>query len=170
MTASIQSAEDESRDIPAAEGGADQPSATTPLAAERAGSSSTVSLMSGTGDRCSVCSAELAQDQRYCVECGTRRGGARFTLPARRPESTTAVVTASEPWFGGRNTVLLATIVVLLALGVGVLIGNSGGQTVRVVGVSGSAAAQTKASTTSGKSSGATKPQKAPNNGNFFGS
>ncbi len=29
------------------------------------------------GDRCSLCRAPLAIDQRYCLQCGQRRGGKR---------------------------------------------------------------------------------------------
>src|ERR1700709_835581 len=42
----------------------------------------TESLVAGTmGDRCVNCGAPLSSDQRYCVNCGERRGAARFTLP-----------------------------------------------------------------------------------------
>jgi hypothetical protein len=85
-------------------------------------------LMNAPADRCRVCSAEMAVDQHYCVECGTRRGKPRFTLAKGATpggQSTSAgpsVVVAG--WT--RVTGLLAIAVVLLALGVGVLIGNAG--------------------------------------------
>jgi hypothetical protein len=86
-------------------------------------------LMNAPADRCRVCAAEMASDQHYCVECGTRRGKPRFTLAkesasgAASASATPSVVVAG--WT--KLTGLLAIAVVLLALGVGVLIGNAGG-------------------------------------------
>jgi F0F1-type ATP synthase membrane subunit c/vacuolar-type H+-ATPase subunit K len=67
----------------------------------------------------------MAVDQRYCVECGTRRGKPRFALadaPVAAPAAT-PVPQAAGGW--SRLSAALAVIAVLLALGVGVLIGNS---------------------------------------------
>lgn len=80
----------------------------------------------GAGEECVVCSSGLAADQRYCVECGTRRGKPRFTL-------ATANAVEPEPSRGRRTeraglstaTVLVGIVTLLLALGVGVLIGKS---------------------------------------------
>ena len=102
------------------------------------GEQETQSLVSASvGDRCVNCGSSLASDQRYCVVCGERRGAARFTLPA-----TTPVVETSSPsprnGDGGRNrprvsggaTLVAGVGTLLLAMGVGVLIGhNSGGST-----------------------------------------
>ena len=44
-------------------------------------------------DRCGNCGTPLAHDQRYCVECGERRGQSRF--PTAQP--TTEVRTSAEP-------------------------------------------------------------------------
>jgi hypothetical protein len=130
-------------------------------------------LVSAAGsERCPVCSAEMAADQRYCVECGTRRGKPRFQLAGgqSRPSATTAPQSPSS--VPARVTAMLALIVVLVALGVGVLIGNSGGSSpikgpVTVVlsgsgttGGTGSAGAKS-----TGKSAGTSKtpaPSKAP--------
>ncbi|MFZ0388585.1 MAG: zinc-ribbon domain-containing protein, partial [Solirubrobacteraceae bacterium] len=39
----------------------------------------TENLVAGTmGDRCVNCGAPLSSDQRYCINCGERRGAARF--------------------------------------------------------------------------------------------
>ena len=41
-------------------------------------------------DRCAACGAHLANDQRYCLECGERRGQARFTAPAAATAATSS--------------------------------------------------------------------------------
>lgn len=38
--------------------------------------------VSAAGERCATCDAPLASDQRYCVNCGARRGRPRFTPEA----------------------------------------------------------------------------------------
>jgi hypothetical protein len=78
---------------------------------------------------CAACGAPLAADQRYCLECGTRQLAARsrfldsFTPssialdpPARRPAS-------SRP---SGASAIAGVGVLLLAMGVGVLIGRAG--------------------------------------------
>jgi hypothetical protein len=95
-----------------------------------------------TGDAypCAACGAPLADDQRYCLECGHRRapqtssllggvapgapqhaGSAYGPPPGQQP--------AAGAHGGGRSntvTVLAGVGVLLLAMGVGVLIGRSG--------------------------------------------
>jgi hypothetical protein len=141
-----------------------------------------VSILVGavSSDRCPVCSAEMAGDQRYCVECGTRRGKPRFEL-AGGPSRKAAAATVSQPApsVSSRLTLMLALIVVLVALGIGVLIGNSGSSSgikgpITVV-LSGSSAngAGSGSSKTAGKSNGAAKtaaPPKTSTTSNFFGS
>ncbi len=82
------------------------------------------------GDRCQNCQAPLASDQRYCVSCGERRGRARFSFdalaeaPAPAPAPAAPAprhrsrVSASINFIAG-----IATL--LLAMGVGVLIGHN---------------------------------------------
>lgn len=110
-------------------------------------------LISAEADRCHVCSATLAVDQRYCVECGTRRGNPRFVL---------APSADGEPGSTGRDRpgmragaaavtrlqLLLALLVVIAAVGVGVLIGAAGARSTRVtvVGTRGQAATGTATS------------------------
>jgi len=81
-------------------------------------------------DRCPSCGAELAVDQRYCVECGHRRGKPRYTLAA--PERIVPAA-AAPVRTGGRFSpgvaLLTGLATLLLALGVGVLIGKSGNNT-----------------------------------------
>lgn len=87
---------------------------------------------------CRACGAPLAADQRYCLQCGTRRAEARLpfleilarqvpTAPAS--EATVTRTTTSGNWFSrfGTNTAAVAGVAcLLLALGVGVLIGGLG--------------------------------------------
>jgi hypothetical protein len=83
-------------------------------------------------DQCTECQAHLAPDQRYCVECGTRRGEARFPVtdmmtrkaaPAAAPPPKRRVrMTANATLIAGIGTLLLA-------LGVGVLIGRTSNDT-----------------------------------------
>ena len=88
------------------------------------------------GAPCAVCAAPLAGDQRYCLSCGTRRAEAR--LPFREILTTNAAVAAAPPpaqaqrakaQDDGTRSALLALASIgclLLALGVGVLIGGAG--------------------------------------------
>ncbi|MEP6953611.1 MAG: hypothetical protein ABI950_06055 [Solirubrobacteraceae bacterium] len=88
------------------------------------------------GEPCPGCGAALAGDQRYCLQCGTRRGDARLPFRdalAGRPPGGGYVerVTeryAPEPAPDSRTglTFLAGLACLLLALGVGVLIGRSG--------------------------------------------
>jgi hypothetical protein len=115
----------------------------------------------------------MAPDQRYCIACGERRsgGGLRDALP----RTQTAVATPA-PQQGPRisaNTSLIAGVfTLLLALGVGVLIGRSGdhgsGKAVapQVVTVSAGAAGASGASgatadTSAAKTAAATHASKA---------
>jgi hypothetical protein len=128
------------------------------------------------GEPCANCGALLARDQRYCLECGTRRAGMGALLsdapdPRRPPAPLTAERVPGEPalppfepaWRldGG----LLAGVgCLLLALLVGVLIGRSGAggdnakapapQVVTVGGPAASTAAATPATFTSDWPSG----------------
>jgi hypothetical protein len=82
---------------------------------------------SAASDRCPSCQTPLASDQRYCINCGERRGKARFTAAAGAPlpEPKSA---PKQPRQGGRGngaaTLVGFIAVLLLAMGVGVLIGH----------------------------------------------
>ncbi len=127
-------------------------------------------------DRCGACGAPLAHDQRYCVECGERRGASR--LPAGQPAAEASPGRARAPR-GPRGqrvssgTTLVAGVgVLLLAIGLGVLIGrlghNSSNQKassppVQVVTVQGgSATSATTAATTPAHHTAAAAASTAP--------
>ncbi len=85
-------------------------------------------------EQCAKCSAPLADDQRYCLQCGEPRphiGGPPSgtpTAPTSTPASPTVPPIPSTSSSGRNNTLaLLAGVgVLLLAMGVGVLIGRAG--------------------------------------------
>lgn len=87
------------------------------------------SAPAATEDRCSNCGAHIAHDQRYCVECGERRGQSRFPVaePATevRTRSARSVRSAaSSPRVSSGTTLVAGIGVLLLAIGLGVLIGS----------------------------------------------
>src|ERR1700760_754947 len=82
------------------------------------------------GDRCAACGTQLATDQKYCVNCGERRGKARF--PVGTAAVTPAAAAPPPPPRTTRkqrlssSTALVAGVgTLLLAMGVGVLIGHT---------------------------------------------
>jgi cobalamin biosynthesis Mg chelatase CobN len=88
-------------------------------------------LVAGVGDACTNCGARLAAEQRYCVECGERRGQARLPFADAVEQRTQAAAAAATPPKKHRgltaNGALIAGVgTLILALGVGVLIGRSG--------------------------------------------
>jgi hypothetical protein len=90
-------------------------------------------LLSGPiGDRCANCDATLAADQRYCLNCGERRGRTRFaagSAPVPSGSVTTTTTTVAEPVVARRNsagiTLIAGIATLILAMGVGVLIGQN---------------------------------------------
>ncbi len=120
MTATSRSAEDESRD---------PTTGASPVAAPAdAGAVEGFAVGMSSSDRCANCGAEMAVDQRYCVECGTRRGAPRFTLASATAGPRGAAVTPAVGQMivpaRQRLTVLIAVLAILVAIGVGVLIGH----------------------------------------------
>jgi hypothetical protein len=88
------------------------------------------------GEPCATCGAPLAADQRYCLECGTRRAEARLPfrdiLAGKAPPPGAAPPSApapSEPPARAGLAFLAGLLCLLVALGVGVLIGRSGDDT-----------------------------------------
>ena len=84
-------------------------------------------------EACASCGAQLADDQRYCLNCGARRGDARVPFMEilggggrDRPPAAPPVAGDTAPR-SSRNLTIVASIgCLLLALGVGVLIGHGG--------------------------------------------
>ena len=173
MTASMRSAE----------GGAGQPTDDAP---GPAASEPTANLLVSSGDRCTNCGAALAVDQRYCVECGTRRGKPRFSIadsakPAETAPQAGPAFSVAAGW--NRLSAILAVIAVLLAIGVGVLIGNASQAPVKVqlsgASLSSTGSGGSAGKTTSKSGSGSTSSSTCTNGtagckngkqtGNFFG-
>jgi hypothetical protein len=116
-------------------------------------------------EHCAECGAPMASDQRYCVECGERRGERRFPTG---PQPVAATSVATPPPTEGRrsrmssSTTLIAGVgTLLLAMGVGVLIGRSGngpsghgGSGVQVVTVSPTAGASSGTTATTSTTAG----------------
>jgi hypothetical protein len=127
--------------------------------------SPTAILGTVAGQRCPSCDAALAADQRYCVECGERCGPPRLPVMDPRAQHVRETVLAEpsprrfSPTSG--TTLVAGVATLLLALGVGVLIGHSAKSTqataarapVQVVTVAGGAPA---AGTTGAAATGAT--------------
>lgn len=94
----------------------------------------------GSGDNCPNCGSVLASDQRYCLQCGQRRGEPRlpfmdavvFMETSKRAPAEPGAAPAPPPPadrrpFMSANASLVAGVATLvLAIGVGVLIGRSG--------------------------------------------
>lgn len=123
---------------------------------------------------CRACGAPLAEDQRYCLQCGTRRAEARLPfldILGRRggaPAAVTATTVGSRPGGGGRlsrmsaSTAAIAGVAcLLLALGTGVLIGglgdggSSSAATPQVISVGGAAPAAAPAASSAAPSTSA---------------
>jgi hypothetical protein len=138
----------------------------TPESASAASTAMHRLLGAKPGQGCGACGAAMAADQRYCVECGERRGAQRVSLlegPAQRPrESPPRPAQPSQRRIAPVNSTLIAIIgTLLLALGIGVLIGRSGNTSVKsppaqVVTISGGPA--TGATTTTPATGTATTP------------
>jgi hypothetical protein len=93
------------------------------------------SLMTAAGEQCPSCGKPVAADQRYCLDCGQRRGEPRlpfmnavtFMEAMNRPPTPTAPATSRPKRRLSPNAALITGVgTLLLALGVGVLIGRSG--------------------------------------------
>lgn len=85
----------------------------------------------GAVEACRSCGAPLAVDQRYCLECGARRADTAPAVPALGATRTERTVVAAAPArvagaARGNVAVVAAVGCLLLAMGVGVLIGRSG--------------------------------------------
>jgi hypothetical protein len=138
-------------------------------------------IPSQVGSHCANCHAPMAADQRYCLNCGERRGRPRFSVGGASTHTVTEVVTESpapppRTARGAGLTLVAGIATLLIAMGVGVLIGqksspSSPGQT-KVIqlggGSSGTAAnagtGSTQASTGTSKHTHAARTKAAKNN------
>jgi hypothetical protein len=85
---------------------------------------------------CPACGSPVASDQRYCLECGERQaqmsdflrsGTPRGSSPPATPPKAPGTAGAGDAPRSNTVSLLAGVGVLLLALGVGVLIGRSGG-------------------------------------------
>ncbi len=122
-------------------------------------------VTAATADRCASCNAPLASDQRYCIACGERRGKPRFASPQQNDTPTPAPPRRERRVHAPAGLQLIAGVAtLLLAMGVGVLIGQNGtsdngkatpapaAQVITVNGGGGATAASTTAATSNSKS------------------
>jgi hypothetical protein len=89
-------------------------------------------------EQCPSCGAQLAPDQRYCLECGHRRGDPRlpfmdavvFMDAVKKPQASEAPAAPSQqdkrPLMSANASLVAGVATLVLAIGVGVLIGRSG--------------------------------------------
>lgn len=95
--------------------------------------------VAGSGDNCPACGTPLAPDQRYCLHCGQRRGDPRLPFmdavvfmeaskkpPAAEAEATPPVPPDRRPFMSANASIVAGVATLILAIGVGVLIGRSG--------------------------------------------
>jgi len=139
------------------------------------------SLVAASGEQCPSCGNPVAAGQRYCLNCGQRRGEPRlpfmnavtFMEAMKRPAASAGAPPRKPKRRLSPNAALIAGVgTLLLAMGVGVLIGRSGhdsGATgaapaQQVIKVEGGGATETASAATgaTGKSSGSksSKPSK----------
>jgi uncharacterized OB-fold protein len=87
----------------------------------------------GVSDRCTNCGAPLASDQRYCVNCGERRGKSRFSFASMAAPAAVETSTVQEvqrrPRMSSGSTLVAFIATLLVAVGLGVLIGRENANT-----------------------------------------
>jgi len=95
-------------------------------------------LVGVPGDTCATCGSALSPDQRYCLSCGTRRSGANLHFqqilaaeaaaqaPTAGVGQAASGAAASSATTRSSMPALASIACLLLALGVGVIIGKSG--------------------------------------------
>jgi hypothetical protein len=127
----------------------------------------------GGNECCPTCGARMAPDQRYCLNCGHRRGDPRlpfmdavvFMESMSAPGAGAPPPPPAEQRSSSRmnaNAALIAGVATLvLAIGVGFLIGRSGHENstqaqapIKVIEVGGGGGGETEASTATEGSSG----------------
>lgn len=132
----------------------DSSAATEELAAVREPCVQATALGSGR-EQCAACGSALASDQRYCVECGQRLGSARLPFMDDPARHSTQSVSAHPPRrrLSVNSTLIAGVGTLLLAMGIGILIGRSSpgssprSAPVQIVGASTAGAAPTVGTT-----------------------
>lgn len=124
--------------------------------------------IASAGDNCPSCGATLAPDQRYCLHCGHRRGDPRLPFmdavvfmesSKRQPQAQGPAAPPPDrrPFISANASLVAGVATLILAIGVGVLIGRSGNsgatnaaapapQVIRVGGSGGGEVASTSSS------------------------
>ena len=110
-----------------------EPMSTDPIG-DAAGETPTTELVSGAVEgHCVNCQTPLASDQRYCLNCGQRRGKPRFPVlpvPASEPAPAAAAPRPPHrPRMSSGASLVAGVATLLIALGVGVLIGHDSNNT-----------------------------------------
>jgi hypothetical protein len=135
-------------------------------------------MVSAGGEQCPSCGMAVASDQRYCLHCGQRCGEPRLPfmnattfMDSMRAPSEALAGPAPEPQPRRRlspSAALIAGVgTLLLAMGVGVLIGHSGNQSVatnaapQVITVHGGGGTETETPAATGKGNAGGKGGKA---------
>lgn len=105
--------------------------ATVPVAPDAASTVTQPALTTVAGTQCTNCGAELAADQRYCVECGQRcvQSSVPFAESRQVPEARPASRPPRRARVSPNSTLIAGVGTLLLAMGVGVLIGRAGDST-----------------------------------------
>jgi hypothetical protein len=98
-----------------------------------------VNVPPDAGEQCPTCGAALAPDQRYCLECGHRRGDPRLPFmdavvfmdavqksKEPLPAATQQTQQDRRPLMSANASLVAGVATLVLAIGVGVLIGRSG--------------------------------------------
>jgi hypothetical protein len=94
-------------------------------------------MVASSGEQCPSCGGHMATDQRYCLECGHRRGDPRlpfmdaviFMDAAKRPSQAASPPPPPperRPRISANTSLVAGVATLVLAIGVGVLIGRSG--------------------------------------------
>jgi hypothetical protein len=140
-------------------------------------------------DACPTCSARMAPDQRYCLGCGHRRGDPRlpfmdavvFMDAVKQPSKAEAAAATPPPpsssggksGFSPQSTLIAGVATLVLAVGVGVLIGRSGNSeaapvannTPQIIKVGGNEGEEETESATGGKEAKGKESKKAKGKG-----
>jgi hypothetical protein len=95
------------------------------------------SLVAGSGEQCQTCGSYVAPDQRYCLQCGQRSGDPRLpfmdassfmetSMQKRQPPAPPTTTPPRKSRMSPNASLIAGVGTLLLAMGIGVLIGRSG--------------------------------------------